>query len=214
MNISTLGNSVRVGAVLDNNNYPAVVTMGYTKGYFLNRWNGVGWDSLGRIETDATAGGGDRCFTINWLNGNIQLVRTDGNQIVHYQGVGGSRTVVSTMAHTGIIASPISCVRGNTLYLFWWEGASIADNNLYMKRWDATNGWDADSTIIATGSDCQYIQTVPKIETDKDFVPVFWHDINTEIIYMAKVYISAVQTSAQPYVRLGGGVTLGGAKIK
>jgi len=182
--INIADGNCRVGSLLDVDGVPWVVALVYNNGFYRWQWNGTVFDSPADSIISiglATYNDNQRMFTVNYVEDRMHMVVGTGDYLFSFaeDGVGGwdSTIVTTNTAFDGEEFYPASCVRGNTFYLFY-----AVDSSFVYKTWTAADGWNPDATVV-TGSDSvnQDINTVPRLDTTDNRLPVFWRNSQEQI---------------------------------
>jgi len=179
-------NENRFGMFLDtDSNIPILFVLEYTDGFYYYKWNGSVFDAPSdSMVYSGSPGGAQRAFTVNWCDGRIHLIRSDGdasNQyLIHHvqdpsDSVGWSAPDTISTATTltdGLGYSPQSCVKGDSLFLFY---STVGGGDTFCYKMWTPSGWTADSVVITdTTTVDQWLNTVPYVSADVDYIPFYW----------------------------------------
>ena len=196
----TTQNGMRANIQMCDDGRPAITILDVgTHAFYRLKWDGTIWDST--MITNQISGLSERGYAYAEMNGKGHLVfmRDIDNKWFHYWDSGGSTWAVdstlSTVNWTGLGAQQLSVINSGAnarLYLFYMIQEGI-NNNIVLKTWTETDGWDIDSTLIVESAQCTWPQVPPYVPAGQDSVAVIWKSNATNLVYEVNVEAIAAE---------------------
>lgn len=198
--------SLRIGSMPYVNGNPALVVLylNSTRGCEYYLWNGSSFERKSDASIYPYDIDSDRAFTHNVIAGQyMHLIIGDGNDLYHcwkaYNNGTGTwnRAVIENSPFTvGMDWNPISCVRGNDLYVFYnrWLSSDSMSSMVYYRKWSQTTQTWSNPTLVSVNLTNQknfQPNSCPQVPESSDYVPVYWQSgPSTNLsIYFAKVLV-------------------------
>jgi hypothetical protein len=168
----------RVGATLDTSYNPIVSVLDFGTAWKIYRTStgDYPWDS---IILPTTEGANSRAYSVTQLNGQVHLIYGENSSpypIVHFWDTGGGNfdSCIVTPNGPGILEQhPCVATHGTEELVLVYRGA---DSTACVKRWNATDGWDADSIVVSHDNGVWYPAIAPHYDGTVTKIWVFWGD--------------------------------------
>lgn len=153
-------------------------------GYYYSRATGATTFGAPQVIFTGTYGNWyyDRYMGMAIFNGTPTVVVPYNSAIVHLHG--GQSDTVSVLSNANPSAWVDVTIRGGTMWAFWNQQSQSGNYGpIIGKKYDATNGWDADSLVITTDSTSNI--SVPPYSGED--ISLVWQDMRTWNIKYARL---------------------------